>query len=114
MKRKKPVPRTEDQLVEQLRVYRQAVQLAARGERLSFHQVEDARFAMHALRLPSHAWRRDVRAVLVAPRADTHRRLELALGHPHLWADAKAWAREELARRGASPKAARPPAAGTA
>lgn len=89
-----------------LALYRRCVAAAAAGEPLSQDDVEELRRAMGALGLPSHAFRRDVRAWAGSATAGAYRRAELQAMHPHLFDDADAWARERavaIGRRGGRP-----------
>lgn len=85
-------------LADDLNTYRASVAAAARGERLRPDQCVELQLAMRALRLPSFAFRRDVRALAGADTARGYRRAELLVNHPHLF-DPEQWLRDRQAER---------------
>jgi hypothetical protein len=86
-----------ERMAERLRLYRGYVERAARGEPLGYAEEVGVEKAMQALGLPSHAWRRDVRAMAGSDTARGYRRLELLVNYPHLFDDPDEWVRERVA-----------------
>ena len=95
-----------ERLVERLDRYRVFVSRAAAGELLQAESAEELSQIMGTLRLPPYAWRRDVRLWARARSARQYSREELALLHPHLFADAAEWVKghvRAIGHRGARP-----------
>ena len=82
-----------ERMAARLVLYRDYVARVARGEAISAEDADLVHKAMDTLGLPSFAFQRDVRAWVVAARANQQQRLELQWNHPQLFTDVDEWVR---------------------
>lgn len=95
-----------ERMAARLRMYRNCVARAARGESIPAEEADELPKIMYAMGLPSFAFRRDVRAWAGSDTARGYRRQELELNHPHLFDEVETWVRDRaqaVARRGGRP-----------
>ncbi len=85
-----------ERMAERLNAYRECVARVARGDGLPAVQGDELPKVMQSLGLPGYAFRRDVQAMREAARASEYRRAELAVLHPQVFDEPRAWVRDRI------------------